>query len=282
VTSSGWNAARWARDVALRLGLLGPFEPALLRAGFKLFPPPSNETVAQIGPNERLAIPAGFASARSYLAGTYEREVTRALAATLQPGGVFLDGGANIGYFTLLASRAVGATGRVLSAECDPRNLGYLHRNVTENHCENVTVLSVGLTSAHGARSFLPDPAGAEGHLTPAGAGSISVDCVTIDELVRQSGCERVDLVKLDLEGGETDALRGMVETSRRNPRMAAIVEYCPRHLVRSGSSPSEFESALRDLGFRTATLLERDATPRSLQRPLPGSGATYNLLLRK
>jgi protein-L-isoaspartate O-methyltransferase len=77
-------------------------------------------------------------SARAYRDGLFEPEVTALLRQELQEGWTVLDAGANTGYYTPTAARAVGATGRVLAFEPEPSNFAYLCRNLARNGLKNV------------------------------------------------------------------------------------------------------------------------------------------------
>jgi predicted RNA methylase len=85
---------------------------------------------------------------QNYLNGKGELAVQQALAARIQPGEVFYDLGANIGLFSLMAARLVGASGEVYSFEPDPVNAARLRRNVAQNRLTNVTVVEHGVWSS--------------------------------------------------------------------------------------------------------------------------------------
>src|SRR5438034_10835429 len=116
-----------------------------------------------------------------------------------------VDGGANVGYYTLLASSTVGDGGHVYAFEPDVRNLDYLRSNVAANLCSNVTVEGGALADLTGDAPFNRDPYGAEGFVGGTGAAAI-VRVVRLDDYFRVRQWPRVDLVKLDIEGGEPKA----------------------------------------------------------------------------
>ena len=78
------------------------------------------------------------------LGGTYEPEQTRAFEELVKPGDTVLDVGAHVGYYTLLSSVLVGASGRVFAFEPNPRNYHYLDQHVYLNRCRNVTTVPLG------------------------------------------------------------------------------------------------------------------------------------------
>src|SRR5690242_7217517 len=82
--------------------------------------------------------------------GDWEPFETRIVTLALQPGDVVVDDVANIGYYTLLFSRAVGETGKVYAFEPDPDNYAFLERNVAANGCPNVTLVPEAVSDRTG------------------------------------------------------------------------------------------------------------------------------------
>lgn len=150
-----------------------------------------------------------------------EQGVFRALKEILRPGDLFVDAGANIGIYTLLASRLVGPTGRVIAIEMMPDTAAILRRHVQENGCGNVEIvekaLSDGALASVTAR-VVPGKYGqasiAKSANGQAGVGEQEVEAVTLDQACR---CiEHIRLMKMDLEGAELQALAGARATIER------------------------------------------------------------------
>lgn len=112
-----------------------------------------------------IVVPPAYANARTLAAGLYEPSVARLFENILGEGMTMVDLGANIGYYTLLASRLVGRSGRVYAFEPDPENHQYLLRNIVANGCRNVTVVEKAVYNITGTMTFLRDPHGAAGFL---------------------------------------------------------------------------------------------------------------------
>src|SRR5438874_403004 len=171
----------------------------------------------------------------------YESDVTWVYPYLLRRGDRVVDGGAHIGYLTLLASRCVGPSGEVHAFEPVPRTFAALGENVRLNRATNVRTNRVALAARAGELELeVPiDPEG-EG-LLAWGATSVRLrrgpieraPAMTLDEYARGYGFDRIALLKLDLEGAELDALRGMDE-----PR-------CVR-TIRAGSSMSSASPSSR------------------------------------
>ena len=155
----------------------------------------------------------------------FEPYTVDVLRAAIRPGDVAIDVGANIGFFTTLLARLVGPEGRVLAFEPDQANLAMLRANLDQNRLqETVTVVASAVASEPGNAMFSLDSAtGSTGHLgeTPTlggiafGGGALQLvetPVNTIDEIVERLELAPV-LIKMDIEGGEFEALRGAART---------------------------------------------------------------------
>lgn len=159
-------------------------------------------------------------------------EVYQGDEETVRPGDTVIDCGAHVGVYTRYALNK--GAGRVIAIEPDPTNIACLERNfASEILAGKVTVVPVGvwneestlklqLHSHDSARSTFYHPSGGE-------AGSIEVPVVPLDDIVSNLKLDRVDFIKMDIEGAERQALEGAEGTIRRfHPRMAI----CSYHRV--------------------------------------------------
>jgi FkbM family methyltransferase len=278
-----WRFARRVREWLRARGAWAPFEPFALWLAPRVLPPPAHETTANIGQGLRLVLPPRFPPAQSYQDRDYEPHLTQWFERTLQPGWVVVDGGANVGYYSVLASRAVGASGRVFAFEADPTNFGYLVRNLELNHCSNVHPICRALSDRAGTFSFQRHRYRAEGHLTEGekpGPGTITVEACRLDDFLASQGVSSVHAMKLDIEGGEPAALRGAAQTIARSPELRVVVEYNRRALSRGGRNESEFFATLLRLGFTRARSLEVPGPLIRIERPVGLTGPSQNLEL--
>lgn len=140
--------------------------------------------------------------------GSYELKKRELFEKTVRPGFVVFDIGAHVGYYTLLASRLVGAEGTVIAFEPLPRNLRYLKQHLEMNKASNVRLIEAAVTRSTGTARFEQRPSHAMGGLSMQ--GDLTVATVSIDELCAKAGIPRPDVIKMDIEGGEADALLGM------------------------------------------------------------------------
>jgi len=143
-----------------------------------------------------------------------ERAIIGFLRKSLRPGDVFVDAGANLGIYTVLASRLVGAAGRVISIEMMPDTADRLDAHIRLNMLSNVTVVRKALSNEAGQVVVATVEEGKYGQATIAtdvsryGLGKeVQVTTTTLDEVT--GGVEHVRLMKIDLEGAEFAALQG-------------------------------------------------------------------------
>src|SRR5689334_5897732 len=150
-----WSAGVRIRDFLKRgLGGIVP-DDALARIGSRLLPPPNGETEISLPDGQRLVIPPQYPLFRGLATRVFERDVLAYVSRVLKAGMTVVDLGANIGYYTLLASRLVGPSGVVYAFEPDPLMFEYLTGNVARNRCGNVIAVDVAVTDRIGRAPFV-------------------------------------------------------------------------------------------------------------------------------
>jgi FkbM family methyltransferase len=185
----------------------------VLRALLRLIPKEATLRVVQ-GPLRGQRWIAGAGTHGCWL-GSYEAQKQREIARTLRPGAVVYDVGANVGFYTLLSARLVGRAGRVLAFEPLPRNLEYLNRHLALNDVRNVLVMPVAVGREGGTALFDAGRDPSEGRLSED--GGLEVTVVSLDEVGAQGEVPPPDLIKMDIEGAELEALRGATRLLTEN-----------------------------------------------------------------
>lgn len=172
--------------------------------------------------------------------GTWEPHVAAAILRLLEPGGVFVDVGANVGAMAFRAARRVGPGGKVIAFEPDPLNASLFLQGVAANGFTQVRLHPVALSDAPAVFAL---QGGSNAYLVEAGATDVMAQAMRGDDLLR--GETRIDLIKLDIEGHEPQALRGLRETlTWRRPWV--LVEFNPRCLREHiGERPEAFAAEL-------------------------------------
>ncbi len=177
----------------------------------------------------------------------YESEL---FLSCLAPGMTVLDVGANIGYYTVHAARAVGPGGRVHAFEPDPRTAQSLRANVRLNALENVTVHELAVSEGPGSRELILSGTASHSGLSrtmdeKSIVGAAPVEAVALDDVLDGAS---VDVMKMDVEGEEPFVLRGMQRTLERSPRLRLFLEFSPASLEAAGSSATELLETLQSL----------------------------------
>ncbi len=179
----------------------------------------------------------------------YEPHVTRALRDTLSRGATFVDVGANIGYFTLLASKIVGPAGRVVAFEPNPDNCDLLRRSIAANDFRAITLHQNAVAEARQTLHFATAGIDSNGRVVNAAEAAAetvplpTVEAVTLDETL--ADLSRIDVIKIDVEGAESRAWRGMQAVIARH-KPILVFEFSPSLLRHT--SEVEPESFLRDV----------------------------------
>jgi FkbM family methyltransferase len=197
----------------------------------------------------------GEAIQRWMYLGAFEPRETALVKGSLRPGMTFLDVGANFGYFTLLAASRVGPTGRVLAVEPSPYAAKRLAENVRANSLSAVQVFPMGLSSESGALDLYLPPASFHSPTMSASSGGepVSVPVRRLDDCLDEWGVERVDLMKMDVEGHEPFVVRGAGDSLSSGRIRSVLVEFNDHWLRAQGSSPQELYDMFREAGFDDA-----------------------------
>jgi FkbM family methyltransferase len=164
--------------------------------------------------------------------GIWEPGVTALFHRLLVPGDVCVDVGANVGYFTLLASGLVGPAGHVYALEPAPVPYKGLLANLALNRVANVTALPVAAGAAEGDAELHTGPRGKAGESSirqpTEGWSTVHVMVRPLPALLETAEVERLRLIKLDVEGFEVEVLRGLAPIFEQGFRPALIAEVHP------------------------------------------------------
>jgi FkbM family methyltransferase len=202
--------------------------------------------------------------------GQYEPQETALLRHLLKEGMTFVDVGANWGYFTLFAARLIGPGGRGVALEPDPRLFRLLESNRARNHLSWVSAHQVAAADRPGRVRLagFDERAGNWGlsRLAPPSAeGCFAVDAVEVDAFLDSLGVGDVDLIKIDIEGAEDLALRGMSVGLSRARYKRLLLELHPTLLAERGVKAEEVVGRLSELGYRPWSIDHSPAVTRQI-----------------
>jgi FkbM family methyltransferase len=198
-----------------------------------------------------------------YYFGVWEPHLTRWIARRLSPGDTFIDVGANIGYFSLLASTLVGPSGSVVAIEASPKIFRALRENAARNRATNIRTLNVATSDRAGSLRLFRGPPGNAGMTTTLEEAGLELECeveaAPLDALVRPEERRRARVINIDVEGAETAVVEGMASLLRSGrPDLEAIVEVHPKLLALRGRRSEDVVRMFGREGFH-AYGLEKD-----------------------
>uniref|UniRef100_A0A831U6P4 FkbM family methyltransferase n=1 Tax=Geobacter metallireducens TaxID=28232 RepID=A0A831U6P4_GEOME len=184
--------------------------------------------------------------------GIFEPESTYWVSHIVKEGMTVLDVGANFGYFTVQFSKLVGTTGQVYAFE--PSN--HFHRRLTEhldlNGCTNVTVLKMGLSDVKRDLQLLIDDSTATLYWHDDAKKPVATETIhleTLDSYIESTGLNKIDFIKIDIDGAEPQFIRGAQKTLRKY-RPILLIEFAQLVLMAAGSDVPALAKQLKDLGY--------------------------------
>ena len=203
-----------------------------------------------------------------FLTGGCDPAISCLILRFLKPGMVFFDVGANIGQFTILAADRLNNDGIVFSFEPSPREFAMLESTVSLNRLSNVKLYSSAVGSTN-SREKLKVFSGKYGAFNTLGAPShskvqnesyseVEVECVTLDSIVKQARLDHVDLMKIDVEGGEVDVLRGASSLMQMEESPVVICEVGDETLAGYGETGKSLRGIFSEFAY---DLYEVDST---------------------
>ncbi len=239
---------------------------------------PGAPIITSLGGDLRVRVyPGDIIGKYIYIDGVFEPVCWGFVKRSLRPGMVVFDLGANLGQYTLLAARCVGKGGRVHSFEPSRRMFGELEFNVRLNGLSDICVLNpLAVSDVCGPANLSRYERGAEvygslGCHTRTEAAMIGHECVktvTLDDYMGQMRVERVDFIKMDIEGAELLALRGAERLLSQRDAPTILLEMADVNTEGFGYKASEIWDFLEEREYRIFVLKGDGRPPAKTQRP--------------
>ena len=189
------------------------------------------------------------------LKGSYEPEMADTLRAFLKPGDVFVDVGANEGYFSVLGAKQVTQRGRVISVEPQARLLPVIAENLRLNEVTNATVVNMAISASKGSVDLYlaPDTNSGSSGIYNTGKtrrASAPVMTQTLTELLAESNIQEAALIKIDVEGFEYEVVMGSQEVFCERRIRALALEFHPEILASRGLAMAPIGDFLMACGY--------------------------------
>ena len=213
------------------------------------------------------------------LGGTWEANYMAAFARQIRAGDIVLDIGANHGIYALAAGAQVGSKGHVYAFEASCHFSELIRASISVNGLDSVvSIINAAVAAATGeavlgfddhwsGRGHLVSPSVNEGAPSPTGSERLpqplglpreskteKIRCVALDEYFADP-MTTIDVVKMDIEGGEGPALQGMAGLLERSPRVKIMMEFCPRMMSRFDCNATDVIAMLEAGGFMCWTI---------------------------
>ena len=173
-----------------------------------------------------------------------------------------------MGFYTLLAARAVGDTGRVFAFEPAPQTFAYLEKNVRASRQTNCIVSARAVSNVTcSGRLYLSNVSSGDHRIyySAEQRNCVDVELTRLDDFLRDK-TSRVDVIKLDIQGAETAAVEGMSRLLAANRNVKLFTEFWPSGLKQFGVNPRSYLDLLRERGFMLYRINEEEAAVSEVQ----------------
>jgi FkbM family methyltransferase len=203
--------------------------------------------------------------------GTIEAAEREFVRQFLKPNDIFFDVGANLGLFTLTAARRVGPSGYVYAFEPSQREARYLRHNLELNHLTNVTIVTQAVSDQRGTARFAIATDGGNNSLMKNAHPQQriqtwqEVEVTTLDAFITAHTVPRINLLKIDVEGGEVNVLRGAANLLNSPQPPTILCEFCDVTAAGFNSTGRALYDTFVSFGYQLFTLPEsgqRTLTP--------------------
>jgi FkbM family methyltransferase len=203
-----------------------------------------------------------------YERGMTEDEETRWLTNVLRPGMTVVDVGANIGYYSVLAAQQVGASGRVLAFEPDPRNYQLLLENIALNNAANVLAFNTALGERKGGAKLRLSPDNHGDHRLWAsstacnGREEVDVSVERLEDVLVDHDVGTIDLMKVDVQGYEYHVQSGMASLLASGKVHAILSEFWPDGIDSAGGSAHGYLVRFLSSGYTLSAMVGGEWVP--------------------
>ena len=262
ISHAMWNVSRYRKYYGTSKALRALLHYAYVATKKRRTTKP-NDYVVNINGYKLAVIPGDLGiSSELLMFKTHEPLTTKLLSKELKKGMICLDVGSNIGYYTLLESKIVGADGKVIAIEPSPQNFQHLKKNLEIQNAKNVDAYNFAASDKNGEVNFLvyresngsftiPD-----GEETDIPGDIIKVTAKTMDSFLEELNINHVDFVRMDVEGYESHIIQGMINIIKKSKPMFQI-EVHASILGKEGTK--KFFKEFQKYGYEAKYYIPRD-----------------------
>ena len=184
--------------------------------------------------------------------GVYERYESEIFRSKAKPGMTIIDIGANLGYYTAIASRLAGDNGLVIAFEPEPNFFKLLSRNIGRNNMKNTACFELAIAEKNGLTNLYLSNEN-KGHNSIIKSEelktSVQVKTTTLDDFLLSQKITKVNIIKMDVEGAEILALEGMRNTLAKHLPLL-FLEFSPHSIIKLNRKPLDLLLTLRNFGY--------------------------------
>lgn len=184
--------------------------------------------------------------------GFYDRRGSAIIKNALKNGDVFINVGAHIGYFSLLAASRVGNEGHVFAFEPAPANFHLLLKNITLNKCENITAIRRAVLEKEKKVNLYFSDTNTGDHRVYKPSEKrkfIEIDAINLDNFFDKRN-KRIDFIKIDVQGSEMSVLKGMKKILKKKT-LKMFIEFWPHGITANGDDPRKLLDLIVENGFK-------------------------------
>jgi len=193
------------------------------------------------------------------LKGEYESDLKNSIEDILNEGDTFIDLGANEGYFSIIAGKIVGSKGNVIAIEPQTRLQSIIKKNIELNNLKNIRLVQTLITDSAGKEeiSLSPDTnTGSSGVLKKQiyKVDKETVESISLEGLMKKMNIELIDLIKIDIEGSEYEAILGSKNLFQSKLIKKIALELHPQFLKKRNLNEAEILDFLLSCGYKKDT----------------------------
>ena len=196
-----------------------------------------------------------------FLNGTYEPFETKIFMNLIKENDILLDIGANIGYYSIIAASII-KKGKIYAFEPEPHNYDLLTRNIKINGYNNIIPVQKVVSNFNGKVKMYIDNKNTGSHsLSQENVANLKnyleVNSIKLDDYLEGINQRKVDIIKMDVQGAESQVIDGLTKTLHHNTSIKIIMEFWPKGLINMEITPIKFLQKIKTLGFKIAVLDE-------------------------